>query len=45
MAKDFDKVCHSKLINKMTKLEIGGNVLMSLSGLTPYQSISKNYGK
>ena len=27
MAKAFDKVCHSKLLNKMSKLEIGGNVL------------------
>ena len=26
-ATDFDKVCHSKLLNKMSKLEIGGNVL------------------
>ena len=27
MAKAFDKVCHSKLLNKMSKLVIGGNVL------------------
>ena len=27
MAKDFGKVCHSKLLNKMSKLEIDGNVL------------------
>ena len=27
MAKAFDKVCHSKLLKKMSKLEIGGNVL------------------
>ena len=27
MTKAFDKVCHSKLIKKMYKLEIGGNVL------------------
>ena len=27
MAKDFDKVCHSKLLNNMSKLEIDGNVL------------------
>ena len=27
MAKSFDKVCHSKLLKKMSKLEIGGNIL------------------
>ena len=27
MAIAFDKVYHSKLLNKMYKLEIGGNVL------------------
>ena len=27
MAKDFIKVCHSKLLKKMYKLEICGNVL------------------
>ena len=27
MAKAIDKVCHSKLLNKMSKLEIGGDVL------------------
>ena len=35
MAKAFDKVCHSKLLKKMYKLEIGGNILNGnvLSGL------------
>ena len=27
MAKAFDKVCHSKLLKKMSKLEIGSNFL------------------
>ena len=27
MAKAFDKVCHSKLLKKMSNLEIGGNFL------------------
>ena len=26
MAKAFDKVCHSKLLKNMSKLEIGGNI-------------------
>ena len=34
MAKAFDKVCHSKLLKTMSKLEIGGNVLNGL--LIPY---------
>ena len=31
MAKAFDKVCHSKLLLKMSKLEIAGNVLKRFS--------------
>ena len=27
MSKAFDKLCHSKLLKKMSKLEIGGNFL------------------
>ena len=30
-AKAYDKVCHSKLPMKMSKLEIGGNVLSGLA--------------
>ena len=36
MAKAFDKVCHSKLLKKISKLEIGGNVLKWLIKLIPY---------
>ena len=37
MAKAFDKICHSKLLKKMYKLEIGGNVLKWFNLTTRFQ--------